>query len=161
MLEIHKTLSLNWKELGLISEGTLLLTSDVSSLYSDIPNSDCIEVMADHLKSDRSKGLSVVPNHTNRFETKALTLRQKPMVWLSFINDTFIIWIHGSDKVDEFVYYLYILHPTNKFTDEYISDTINFLDISVKTDTNRTHFTTLYKKRTLICTYTTPRPKPM
>ena len=43
------------KQLGQIPEGALLGTLDVSSLYTNIPNHEGILVVADHLRTYRSK----------------------------------------------------------------------------------------------------------
>ena len=39
-----------------------------------------------------------------RFETKALNdYPFKPMLWLNFIDDIFMIWTHGEDQLDQFI----------------------------------------------------------
>ena len=48
-------------------------------------------------------GIATAPNHANlfiyRFETKALSnWPLKPMIWLRFIDDIFMIWTHGEDN---------------------------------------------------------------
>ena len=57
------------------------------------------------------------PNYANlfmdRFETKALSnWPLKPLIWLQFINDIFMIWTHGKDNLTEFITYLNGFHPT-------------------------------------------------
>ena len=51
-------------------------------------------------------GTGAAPNYANlfmdRFETKALdNYPLKPMLWLRFINDIFMIWTHGEDQTNE------------------------------------------------------------
>ena len=51
------------------------------------------------------------------FEQKALeTARYKPKLWLRYVDDTFIIWQHGSDKLSDFLDHLNQQHPRIQFT---------------------------------------------
>ena len=59
-----------------------------------------------------------------------------------------MVWPHGIDKLHEFFDFLNSLHETIKFTMEFSPDNINFLDTTVKVNTNRTLYTTLYTKPT-------------
>ena len=160
------------KQLGHIPENAILVTLDVSSLYTNIPNHEGMLAVAEHLRSDPEKqqigphilkllklvlhsmsftfngdhylqiggtamGTATAPNYANlfmdRFETKALAnWPLKPLIWLRFIDDIFIIWTHGEDKLDEFITYLNSIHPTIKFTHESSTTQINFLDTTVK-----------------------------
>ena len=77
-------------------------------------------------------GTAADPNYANlfmdRFETKALSnWPLKPLIWLRFIDDIFIIWTHGEDNLKEFITYLNGIHPTIKFTHESIPTQIDFL----------------------------------
>ena len=98
-------------------------------------------------------GTATAPNYANlfmdRFETKALAnWPLKPLIWLRFIDDIFMIWTHGEDKLDEFITYLNSIHPTIKFTHESSTTQINFLDTTVKINDNRNLYATLYEKPT-------------
>ena len=176
------------KTLDKLPEGALLVTLDVSSLYTNIPNREGILAVAAHLRRDRTKdpitpfllkllelvlhsmnftfneehylqvggtamGTAVAPNYANlfmdRFETKALEKwHLKPLLWLRFIDDIFMIWTHGRDELNKFINYLNSIHPKIKFTSE-INDThVNFLDTTVKVDADRSIYTTLYEKPT-------------
>ena len=87
--------------------------------------------------------------HQIRFETKVLSnYPLQPLIWKGFIDDIFLIWIHGEDSLKEFVNYLNNLHPTIKFTSETSTESINFLDTIVKLDNQRNLITTLYNKPT-------------
>ena len=176
------------KLLGRIPENALLVTLDVSSLYTNIPNHEGILAVAEHLRTDPEKqqigphllkllklvlhsmsfsfngdhylqtggtamGTATAPNYANlfmdRFETKALAnWPLKPMIWMRFIDDIFMIWTHGEDKLDEFITYLNSIHPTIKFTHESSITQINFLDTTVKINDSRNLYTTLYEKPT-------------
>ena len=98
-------------------------------------------------------GTALAPNYANifmdRFETRALAgAKLKPLVWKRFIDDIFMIWTHGTQKLEEFITYLNEIHPTIKFTHEFSHDRIDFLDTTVKFDCNRNLITTLYNKPT-------------
>ena len=176
------------KQLGCIPENALLVTLDVSSLYTNIPNQEGLLAVAEHLRSDPDKqkigphllrllklilhsmsfnfngdhylqiggmamGTAVAPNYANlfmdRFETKALNnWPLKPLIWLRFIDDIFMIWPHGEDNLNEFITYLNGIHQTIKFTHESSHTQIDFLDTTVKINDNREIYTTLYEKPT-------------
>ena len=85
----------------------------------------------------------------DRFETKALSnWPLKPLIWLRFIDDIFMIWTHGEDNLNEFIKYLNGIHPTIKFTHESSPTHIDFLDTTVKINDSREIYTTLYEKPT-------------
>jgi hypothetical protein len=71
----------------------------------------------------------------------------KPSVWWRFIDDIFMIWPHGEEKLDQFFTHLNSFHPTIKFTSERSRETINFLDVQVSWK-NKTLITDLYVKPT-------------
>ena len=86
-------------------------------------------------------GTGAAPNYANlfmdRFETRALeNYPLKPMLWLGFIHDIFMIWTHGEDHLTNFITYLNNIHPTIKFIYEHSHQTVNFLDTSVHIDEN-------------------------
>ena len=191
------------KELGQIPEGALLVTLDVSSLYTNIPNQEGILAVAAHLRKDRTKdpispyilqllrlvlhsmnftfndqhflqiggtamGTALAPNYANlfmdRFETRALKGWDKqPLLWLRFIDDIFMIWNHGQEELDRFIKYINNIHDKIKFTHEASTESINFLDTTVKIDSSRHLYTTLYEKPTdthLYLHYTSAHHKP-
>ena len=50
-------------------------------------------------------GTAAAPNYANlfmdRFETKALSnWPLKPLIWLRFIDEIFMIWTHGEDNLN-------------------------------------------------------------
>ena len=55
----------------------------------------------------------------------------KPLVWWRYIDDVFMIWLHGEEKLNEFVSLLNSSHETIKFTHEVSPSKINFLDVTV------------------------------
>ena len=98
-------------------------------------------------------GTALAPNYTNlfmdRFETNALkNWPIKPLLWLRFIDDIFMIWTHGQNELNKFIEYLKGIHPKIKFTSETSESSVNFLDTTVKIDSDSTIYTTLYEKPT-------------
>ena len=98
-------------------------------------------------------GTSLAPNYTNLFmhrsETHSLAgYPLKPLVWKRSIYDIFMIWTHVEESLDHFIEYLNSLHESIKFTHESSRTDINFLDTTVKFNTNRELITTLYNKPT-------------
>ena len=55
----------------------------------------------------------------------------KPFVWWRYIDDVFMIWQHGEEKLKAFLESLNSFHPTIKFTYEYSKESINFLDVQL------------------------------
>ena len=103
-------------------------------------------------------GTGAAPNYAHlfmdRFETKALeNYPLKPMSWLRFIDDIFMIWTHGEDQLMSFITYLNGINPSVKFTHEHSHQSVNFLDNSLHIDENHRIYTTQYKKSTDIHLY--------
>ena len=73
--------------------------------------------------------------------------KYKPEVWLRYIDDIFMIWTHGEEKLKEFLAELNSFHDTIKFTAESSKDTVNFLDVKVSLK-NGIFSTDLYVKPT-------------
>ena len=98
-------------------------------------------------------GTAVAPNYANlfmdRFENKALdNYPLKPLIWKRFIDDIFLIWTHGEESLNQFVDYLNSLYPTIKFTTKISKESINFLNTTVKRNSNGELISTLYNKPT-------------
>ena len=63
------------------------------------------------------------------FEDKFLnSLVEKPLVWWHYIDDIFMIWQHGEEKLLKI---LNSCHLAIQFTAEYSLDKVNFLDVEV------------------------------
>ena len=69
----------------------------------------------------------------DKFETDELTTQNlKPWVWLRYTDDIFFVWTFGEEKLHDFLSCLNEFHPNLKFTYEYSTEQINFLDVIVK-----------------------------
>ena len=67
------------------------------------------------------------------FERKALNNSfDKPYIWWRYIDDIFLIWTLGEEKLDKFITNLNSLHQTVKFTSERPTTSIPFLDVNIQ-----------------------------
>ena len=64
-------------------------------------------------------------------EDLLLSTSHKPLIWLRYIDDIFLIWTHGQQELDNFITLANTRHPTIKFTSEQSNDSISFLDVMV------------------------------
>jgi hypothetical protein len=56
----------------------------------------------------------------------------KPSLWLRYVGDTFVVWPHGPERLQNFFDHLNSLRPSIRFTMETESDNaISFLDVLV------------------------------
>ena len=97
-------------------------------------------------------GTRMAPSYANlflgKFERDALlNSPHRPYLWLRFIDDIFMIWTTGPEKLKIFVDYLYNLHSTIKFTCSHSPSNIPFLDVMVSVKDGSIE-TDLYTKRT-------------
>ena len=142
-----------------LPEDSILVTLDVSSLYTNIPHHEAISTIQTMLDKDLNKsiptqwilklldhvltknafqfdgqiyqqtlgismGTRAAPSIANifmdDFETKLLTnYHLKPIIWKRFIDDIFMVWTHGPNKLESFITYINSLHETIKFTHEW------------------------------------------
>lgn len=75
---------------------------------------------------------------------------------------TFMVWDLGIDKLNEFIQIANEFHPSIKFTAEFSSTSVNYLDTIVKVETlesgEKRLYTDLYTRiQTPTTTYTTPQ----
>jgi hypothetical protein len=57
--------------------------------------------------------------------------------WKRFIDDIVMLWFHGEEQLKLFLEWINTLHPTIKFTANYGTTNIPYLDISLSIDNNR------------------------
>ena len=84
------------------------------------------------------------------FEKKVLDKTpHKPALWLRYVDDTFVIWPHGKDKLESFLSELNNAHPNIKFTCEMETNgSIPFLDVLVTRKNDGTLGHKVYRKPT-------------
>ena len=83
------------------------------------------------------------------FEANALENSPfQPHTWLRYMDDIFMIWTEGLDKLKIFIDYLNNIHPSIKFTSSHSSTNIPFLDVSVSLTNDGSISTDLYTKPT-------------
>ena len=81
-------------------------------------------------KHGTAMGTRMAPSYANLFLGKfELTPSHQPYLWLRFIDDIFMIWTAGPEKLKVFVDYLNNLHSTIKFTCSHSPSDIPFLDV--------------------------------
>lgn len=84
----------------------------------------------------------MAPAYTNiimgEFETSANNgYADKPFLWFRYKVDIFMVWTHGEDKLNAFIFYLNSIHPTVKFTSEHSTTVVPFLDVNIQLDNNK------------------------
>ena len=79
---------------------------------------------------------------------------KKPTVWWRYIDDVFVVhvWPHGKNCLEKFVNEINGVHPTIKFTAEWLNEFVTFLDIKVILKEGRI-ITDLFSKPTDIHQY--------
>lgn len=71
-----------------------------------------------------------------------------PKLWLRYVDDTFVIWQHGKEKLGEFLENLNSEVGSIKFTMEVeVNKTIPFLDVLAMRESSSI-MTTVYRKPT-------------
>ncbi|XP_072033107.1 uncharacterized protein [Amphiura filiformis] len=55
----------------------------------------------------------------------------KPLIWLRYIDDIFLIWTHGHEELENFIIHCNSKHPSIKFTAEQSKESVPFLDVMV------------------------------
>ncbi|XP_054259833.1 uncharacterized protein LOC128984527 [Macrosteles quadrilineatus] len=83
------------------------------------------------------------------FEQKALaSARLKPRIWWRYVDDTFVVFPHGDDKLNEFLEHLNSVSSSIKLTMEVESQNkLPFLDVCVEKHLNSLR-TSVYRKKT-------------
>ena len=177
------------------NKNIILVTMDVSSLYTNIPNHKGILSVIETLRPKHNGQVSLLSIqkllravlHMNNFEfnkkhylqiggtamgtklapsyanifmgrlekkllAKAATLGLKLLLYLRYIDDIFIIWDQGADNLEFFIKLANEFYHTIKFTAEFSTESVNYLDTTVKIrkdlDGKNTIYTDLYTKDT-------------
>ena len=85
-----------------------------------------------------------------QFEQQALnTAKKKPSNWYRYVDDTFVVWPHGEEELQDFLQHLNSLHPNIQFTMETEKDNkLAFLDVLVKKRSDGSLGHTVYRNPT-------------
>ena len=81
----------------------------------------------------------IVNIFTEDFEPTAITTADRsPKLWLRYVNDTFVLWQHGAEHLDEFLKHQNGQHHTIQFTmEKKTNQKIPFLDVLVERRENK------------------------
>lgn len=92
----------------------------------------------------------VVGFFMEQFEQQAIsTANYKPKIWYRYVDDTFVVWSHGREKLEEFLQHINSIHENIKFTMETENEKMElaFLDVLVTRKEGRVGHT-VYRKPT-------------
>ena len=103
-------------------------------------------------KQGTAMGTRMAPNYAIIFmhsveEEILKNTTLKPRIWRRFIDDVFIVWTHGKETLEKFLNYINQVHETIKFTAEYSTQEVPFLDTLVYKLNNKLA-TKVYHKKT-------------
>jgi hypothetical protein len=133
--------------------------STLETLMKIVLSSNCFEFNNEYYEQIQgtAMGTSMAPNYANlfmdQFEQRFLaTQTKKPIIWLRFIDDIFMVWLHSEESLFTFLENLNSFHPTIKFTSCHSYTEVNFLDLTVINKDN-TLITKNYHKPTDANTY--------
>ena len=129
-------------------------TDSLITLLSKVLSMNTFDLAGKHFLQvgGTAKGAKVAPSVANTlmgwFEAQFVyTYELQPLLWVRFIDDTFLIWTHGQDVLRTFENYLNGCVPSIKFETETSLKEIHFLDVTVNL-TEGIPSTTLYTKPT-------------
>ena len=75
----------------------------------------------------------------DQVETEFLEMQKhKSLVWFRYIDDVFLIWTHGKEKLSSFLEDLNKFHPNIKFSHETNKESIYFLDLNFRLPDDKT-----------------------
>ena len=155
---VAETLSIIERRLGedeTLTERTNIPIPTIMEFFSICVNTTYFQFQDTFYKQTdgMAMGSSLSPFMANIFmenlEQEALSQTDTPpKVWLRYVDDTFLIWQHGHEKLQVFAEFLDSLRPSIKFTHETETDLkLPFLDVLV-CRTNNVIKTTVYRKPT-------------
>ena len=73
---------------------------------------------------------------------------KKPLFWLRFLDDIFMIWHHSEQELHDFISKINNFHNTIKFTYNYSMQDATFLDVNIKRNENGELDTSVHEKVT-------------
>ncbi|XP_046383788.1 uncharacterized protein LOC124154233 [Ischnura elegans] len=132
-----------------IANEDIMVSFDVVSLFTNVPIAESVEI-----SDGAAMGSPLSPVVANlfmeRFEAEAInTYGKKPKIWLRYVDDTFIIWPHGTEGLDRFLNHLNSRHQNIRFTMEKERDgKLPFLDVMVRRKGDGSLRHAIYRKTT-------------
>jgi hypothetical protein len=80
----------------------------------------------------------------------------KPIYCFCYVDDTFVIWPHGPEELNDFLNHANSIHPNTQFTmKNELDGHLPFLDIDIYTEDQMATWVTLYRKLTYTNMYLT------
>ena len=114
------------------------LNKGVLSFAELLLNSNNFEFNGRHYLQKRGSaiGTRMAPSYTNIFmdllERRLIRNAEvKLRIWWRYIDDIFIVWTEGEEKLKEFIDYINNAHDTIKFTYKWSEHEIEFLNVKV------------------------------
>ena len=105
------------EELGHIPEVAFFGAIDVVGLYPHIPYEESLESMRLVL-SEFKEIVTVSEWHVDG-------------VWWRFLDDIFFIWLHGIERLQEFLKFIDSFHETISYTWDYSENQVSFLHVTI------------------------------
>nr|XP_022299146.1 uncharacterized protein LOC111107980 [Crassostrea virginica] len=142
-----------------INPESILVSFDVTNLYSNIPHELGLTAIEWWQKLGTAMGTKVAPTYATLvlgfleeklFVTLEETFGQHfgnyiRMSWRRYLDDCFIIWDRGEDQLAEFFNILNSMSPTLKFTMESDRSRLSFLDVMIIKNGDRITTDVFYK----------------
>ena len=122
-----------------LDDRTSLSPAQIHDLLLTCVSSSCLKFQGNFYEqtagTSMGSPLSPVLADISMEEFETCPLRSadlRPSMWLRYVDDTFVVWPHGRDALQDFLQHLNEQHPSIKFTMEVEEDgKISFLDIGI------------------------------
>lgn len=152
-MSCHYSHVCRWKTISLISEK---FAPELTQLFRHVLTSTYFVFNGQYYEQTDGVAMGsplspVVANlFMENFEDIALeTAELKPVCFYRYVNDTFVIWPHGKDKLQVFLKHLNSLHNNIRFTMEIEEDAkLPFLDVLVERRSDGSLGHSVYRKPT-------------
>ena len=119
-------------------ENKTVSTESLTELAQIVLKNNCFEFNAEFYQQLQGTaiGTKFAPSYAILFmaalEERLLSdAPYKPWLWWRFIDDIFLIWQHGEEKLKQFIDALNQAHESIKFTAEWSKEKVCFLDVQV------------------------------
>ncbi|XP_038052349.1 uncharacterized protein LOC119725058 [Patiria miniata] len=127
-------------------------TDDSDPPVGSVPGSLLFSVARQFLRANGwdLHRISFIPIFMEEFESSSLlTVDLRPSLWLRYVDETFVVWPHGPDTLQDFLQYINKQHTSISFTMEQEQHgTIPFLDVKISRNPDGTLGHSVYMKPT-------------